>query len=380
VRTFSLSQGGPFQALMSRLGLVTLSGARRAVVLALFGWLPIALGEGIRVAANMSPDPTIFDISVHARLLAALPAAILSERLVEAACRSAIASLYRGRFCEEAPLDRIVDRAQELCDAWWPEAILLALAIVSGQLALWRVSGATGFVHGGTAAGPWSFPRLWYCLVALPLVQVVLLRWLWRWSIWTWVLVCVARRPLSLLATHPDRSAGLTCMSRPLTAFAGFAFAMGAELAGAWGTLILAHQTSVKAQLPELLMFLVVAAAVPLAPLLLFSGHLYWARRRGLVEYGDFATQYTRGFHVRWLRPTVDGADALGTPDLQSLADLGNSFSVVQGTRLFAFGMRPIITIWIAAALPMLPLVASIVSVEHLLKRIAEAMIGGLPL
>ena len=46
--------------------------------------------------------------------------------------------------------------------------MLLAIAILGGQLVLWRVFGTTGLFHGGEEIGFWSFSRVWYALVALP--------------------------------------------------------------------------------------------------------------------------------------------------------------------------------------------------------------------
>lgn len=348
--------------------------------IALFAWLPLVIGEGIRVAANMSPDPTWFDISVHVRPLVAVPAMLFAERLIEPACKSAINSLYVGSFCDRAAIDGIVDRGERLRDAWWPEAALAVLAVIGGQLALWEVTGATGAFHGGASAGAWSFPRVWYAVITLPLAQFVMFRWLWRWVIWNYMLVRIAWLPLTALATHPDRAAGLSCVARPVTGFGGFAFAVGAMLAGAWGTQIITHRTTVEAQLPSLLVFLLAVLAVAVGPLLLFCGHLYRARRRALAQYGDFANEHMHGFHERWIESATSGERSVGSPDLQSLNDMGGAFGVITTTRLFVFALRSIGSVWLGAILPMVPLFASVLTVEHLLKRIVSTILGGLPL
>ncbi len=379
-RTFSLNDGGPFYHLMIRLRLVRPSGMVRSWWLALFAWLPLVIGEGIRVAANMHPDPTLFDISVHVRPLVALPMMFVAERLIEPACRSAINSLYVGQFCDRAAIDRIVDRGEHLRDAWWPEAVLAAVALIGGQLALWEITGATGVFHGGASAGAWSFPRVWYVVIALPLTQFVMFRWLWRWAIWSFMLVRIAWLPLTPLATHPDRAAGLSCVARPVTGFGAFAFATGAMLSGAWGTQILAQRTTLEAQFPSLLVFLLAVLAIAVGPLLLFCGHLYRARRRALAQYGDFANEHMHGFHDKWIASAIPGQESVGSSDLQSLNDLGGAFGVITTTRLFVFALRPIAAMWLGAILPMLPLLASVVTVEHVLKRVFNTILNGLPL
>ena len=60
----------------------------RTVWLALFAWLPLVVGEGLRFVLGMRPDPTLFDIWLRVRLLVALPLILFSERLIEAASRA----------------------------------------------------------------------------------------------------------------------------------------------------------------------------------------------------------------------------------------------------------------------------------------------------
>jgi hypothetical protein len=283
-RRFSLIDGGPFWALARRLHLVRPSGMLHGGRIALFAWLPLVLGEGVRVAAGLRPDPMLFDLSVHVRLLVALPTALFAERLVEPACALAIHGLYEGGFADAAALDRVVNLGERLRDSPWPEVALALLALFVSQLALWAGDGATGFFHGGAATGGWSVGRIWYLAVALPLWQFILFRWLWRWVIWSGMLAGVARLPLTMFATHPDRAAGLANLAQPVSGFGAFAFALGAMLASAWGTQILADRTTVRALLPSLLVFVIVMATVALAPLLLFCGHLFRARRRTLAE------------------------------------------------------------------------------------------------
>jgi hypothetical protein len=376
---FSLHDGGPFYRLMVRLHLLRASGRIRGVWLAFASWLPLVIGEVVRIALGMQLDPTLLDLSVHVRLLVAVPIMLFAERWVEPACASAIHSLYVGSFCDRSALDRIVARGEHLRDAWWPEALLFVLALIGGQLAFWNVSGPTGLFHGQTGVGEWSFPHVWYAMVALPLAQFVMLRWLWRWMLWSGLLVAIARLPMRPLSTHPDQAAGLACLARPMSGFSGFAFGLGSILASAWGTQMLARDASIRAMLPGLLVFVFAVLAIAIAPLLLFCGHLYRARRRALAQYGDFAMEYVRGFHAKWIEAGT-GDQALGSSDIQALNDLGGAYGVISSTRLFVFGLRSIAMVWSAALVPMIPLFANLLTVEQILARIVRTVLGGIPL
>ncbi|MBX5480664.1 MAG: hypothetical protein IRZ16_02270 [Myxococcaceae bacterium] len=379
-RRFSWMQGGPLFELLPRLRLLDARGRVRGVRLGLALWLPIAVAALVRFAAGRPVDPIVYDLSLHTRLLVAIPMFFWSERLVERATASAVESLRAGTFCDARALDPIFEHAARLRDAWWAEAILAAIALVGGQLALWQITGATGVFHGSTGPIRWSFSRAWFVGFALPVMQFLMFRWLWHWGVWSYVLAKIAALPLDPLATHPDLAGGLACLSRPVSGFAGFAFAISSILAGAFGSKLIAGRLVLEQLLPEITLFLLVTAGVAVAPLLLFSGHLYRARRRALKQYGDFADRYTRAFHNKWIETGADAREALGTPDIQSLSDLGNAYSVVSQTRLFVFGMRSLLAVWAAAIGPMLPLLASQFTVEEMLKRIATAILGGLPL
>jgi hypothetical protein len=389
-RPFALSEGGPFRRLLSSLHLVSPAGRIRGEWLAAFAWLPFALGEAAR-SLDAGPDPTVFDISVHTRLLVALPVMCWAEWLVNSAGLSALSSFVRGRFCPAAQVDAILARAERARDAWWPEAALAVLALAGGQFALWMATGTTGLFSGGQTSRGLSFPYVWYVAIALPLALFVMFRWLWRWAIWSFILVSIARLKLEPIGSHPDHAGGLGCMARPLSGYALFTFAIGAVLAGAWETQIRGGHATLQSELPTLLWFVLLMLAVGIVPLLPFSGHLYKTRRRSLAQYGDFANEYVRGFQRKWIadtpgtsafpdRPVGRGEDALGSNDIQSLADLSQAYGVVSKTHLFVFSGRSVMAIAFGAMVPMLPILSRTLTVEDILKRILSAVIGGLPL
>jgi len=94
-------------------------------------------------------------------------------------------------------------------------------------------------------------------------------------------------------------------------------------------------------------------------PLLMFVPRLIEVKHRGLAEYGILGSRYTQLFDRKWI-PNGAAADEplLGTGDIQSLADLGNSFQVVRNMGIIPIDRSDLIAIAIPAALPALPLVA----------------------
>jgi hypothetical protein len=359
-----------------RLRLIEPTGKFHVWRIVAIAWLPLLLATLIRIVIGARPDPIFLDLSVHARFLVSLPLVVLSGRLLEAQCRGAVELLYIGNFADREALDRVISRAERFRDSVWVEGVLAATALLGGQLVLWGVVGPTGMFHGIEHA-QLSVSQLWYAGIALPLLQFLALRWLWRWAIWTFVLVRVSRLPLAVIATHPDRAAGLRFLSGPITGFAAFVLAFGSMLAGAWGTQLAAGRVTVPQVLPTLIAFLVISFLLACVPLLVFCPHVFRAQRRAVLLYNPFALSYVIRFHRKWIERQT-GEEVLGTPDLHSMADLDGSFQIIQETRMFVFSVRKLSELWIAGILPMLPLVVTVVPVDAMVKRIGSMLFGGL--
>lgn len=377
-RKFTLLTGGPFYQISRRLHLLSRRGTLRVFRVALALWMPIAIATALRILLGYQPDPLVYDISVHLRFLVSWPLLVLAGRLVDVQANVVVTQLYNSRFVPRESLDRIFDRAERLRDNGWVEVVIAAIAVFGGVATLLGLAGPSGFIHGGTTAGETAV-RFYYAGFALPLLQFVTVRWLWRWAVWCYVLIAVAQQPLKTIGTHPDRAGGLGFVGAPLTGFAVYVASLATVLSEAWLTQILHGQMTAPSALPTLLVFLVTMFAIGYGPLLFFTPHLYKAQRQALNVYGPLALDYMRQFHRKWIEgqgaPTEN---LLGTSDIQSMADIGNAFSVVQQTRMFVFGKKKLIELWLAVVVPMVPLVATVIPVTEVFKRLGNTLVGGL--
>ena len=78
---------------------------------------------------------------------------------------------------------------------------------------------------------------------------------------------------------------------------------------------------------------------IALGPLLVFSPCLMRAKMTGLREYGIFASRYVNVFDLKWVRGgAADDEPLVNSPDISSLADLGNAFQVIREIQPFPFG------------------------------------------
>jgi hypothetical protein len=233
-------------------------------------------------------------------------------------------------------------------------------------VASWYGVPADGKIHPSLAG--W-----WLMLVSLPLFQFLLFRWYFRIFIWARFLWQVSRIELDLMPLHPDRCGGLGFLSNLSHAFAPLLVAQGALLAGMMADKIFfagAHLTDFKVEIAGVVAVLVF---VIVTPLLVFSPMLAAAKRAGMRKYGALAQRYAREFDRKWLRAGTPADEPLiGSADIQSLADLGNSYEMAKGMRFVPFTLRTVVQLAIATLLPVVPLMLTMMSVEELAMRLVK--------
>jgi hypothetical protein len=212
---------------------------------------------------------------------------------------------------------------------------------------------------------------MWYGYVSLPLFQFLLGRWYFRLGIWARFLWQVSRIDLRVVPTHPDRLGGLGFLSSTFYAFTPLATAHGALLAGWIANRIFHLGATVPDFKVEIAVTLIFLLCVVLGPLLVFAPQLAQAKRTGTREYGMLAQRYVREFDAKWLRGGAPADEPLlGSGDIQSLADLNNSFEVVRTMRLAPVTKEALLQLAAATLAPVTPLALTMMSLEELLKRL----------
>ena len=98
----------------------------------------------------------------------------------------------------------------------------------------------------------------------------------------------------------------------------------------------------------------------------MFTPQLARARREGFPEYGALASSYVMDFDEKWSRSKVNYKQLLGTGDIQSLADLGNSLAVVREMRAVPFVTYDVVRLLVVTVVPLVPLLLTIMPLDQL--------------
>src|SRR6185436_4425457 len=224
---FSLVLGGPLFDLFRRARLSghTLEFARRrVVVIAGVAWLPLLLLALIGGDAIGGPlqIPFLYDIEAQVRFLIALPILIVAEVIVHSRLVPMVRRFVERRLIVHEDMTKFhaaIDSAKRIRNSSTVELTLLLLVYTLG-LWVWRSEIATGssswYAKPQGTALHLTLAGYWYAFVSIPIFQFMLVRWYVRFFIWSQFLWRVSKLNLRLIATHPDRAAGIVSSGKAL--------------------------------------------------------------------------------------------------------------------------------------------------------------------
>jgi hypothetical protein len=357
---------------------------RRVLFLTGLAWAPLlalTLAQGHAWGDTVALS-FLRDVEMHVRLLVALPMLVVAELVVHQRMRPVVQQFLDRRLIPDASrpkFDAAVASAMRLRNSVLAECLLIAVVYGVGVLVVYRTQIALDAprwyrvpVDGGWRPTPAGW---WLGFVSLPVLQFLLLRWYFRLLVWARFLWHVSRIPLALVPTHPDRCGGLGFLAGVGPAFSPVLVAQGVMMAGTIASKIFDAGATLPQFKVELIGIVALMVFAILGPMLVFGPALEAAKRAGLREYGSLAQQYGREFDRKWLRGGAPADEPLlGSADIQSLADLGNSFEAVKGMRFVPFNAQTVLQLAVTSLVPVAPLLLTMVSLEELLTRLLQAV------
>jgi hypothetical protein len=219
-------------------------------------------------------------------------------------------------------------------------------------------------------SGKLSWAGLWSVFVSLPLFQFILVRWMWRWICWLYLLYKMSKLPMKLNPSHADLAGGLGFLGLPPSPFMAINFALATLCSAVIAERIIffgQHLTDFYVILSALA---VITIMINVLPLLVFTPPLVAARRKGIFDYSALVQKHHRDFDQKMLN---DGSvkSPIGDPVISSMADINASFDTVMKMRVFPFNIKIMASTIIIMVLPVLPLLAFEYKLADILKKLA---------
>jgi hypothetical protein len=377
VEEFSLI-GGPLNWLGARLGLIR--GTNNVALGLALGWLSWLIL--VLLALTQSGATRIFSlqvIAVHARLLLAVPLLFVAETALDSKFREFAALLvHTGIIRDRATLELQATAARILRwkNSWVPDATSFLAAVAISML--WiriQISGESAH-ESSRALGALPIASAWYWFACLPLFRFLMFRWAWRLAFWWFLLWRLTKMDLQLAPAHPDAVGGLGYLEIVHTRFAPLALAISIIVSATFAEDIASGRSSLKVIYPALLLTLLADLILFVAPLCIFVFKLRSCQERGWRDYTALSSRYVGDFDQKWVRGEGSHDPLLGTGDIQSLADLANSFAVVRRMRLAPISIRLFVLLGAVALAPMLPLLLFDYPLVQLMQMLLRKLVG----
>lgn len=377
--TLSL-QGGPLHRLGCRLGLVRgTNSVPFGLALGVILWaVPVLTAVFEGTAGDLF---SLSLIGAHTRLLIVIPLFFVSESLLEPRLRTFVSTLVRSGVVPEASrpaLDSEIARTVRRNESTLAEALCLIGAVVVLLIGPWlHLAGTTASFDPTLGLSHATLSRTWYWIVCMTSFRFLALRLLWRLGLWVHFLWRLSKLKLHLVPTHPDGAAGLGYLEVVHMHFIPMVFAISVIQAASLAEEISSGKMVFDGIYPSLAAVIVVDAVLILGPLFLFTPKLWATRIKGLSDYMVFAATYVSGFEKKWLEGDAPPDEPLlGTADVQSLADLGNSINLVRSMRVVPLSLRMLAAFAIVALVPMLPLFLLKYPVTELMELFFKRLAG----
>lgn len=386
---FSVVLGGPFFQLMIRLGLITPSLGlfkKRIIFFTLFTWMPLLLFSLIQGTAWGNVGlPFLYDMETQARFLIALPLLIAAELLVHSQVRQLVGQFIDREIITGKVIPKfyeVIASAIKLRNSMAIEIGLFLMVFVLGHYlsntvsVIKAVASGTGawYASADSAGANLSLAGYWYIFISRPLFQFITLRWYFRIFVWARFLWQTSRLELNLIPTHPDRACGLGFLSMSSFLFAPLILAHGVMFAGFIANSIFFAGTQLTHFIIVILALILFVLMIVMGPQFVFSPALMRAKRTGLRDYGMLASWYVGEFDLKWIRGGVIDEQLIGSGDIQSLADLANSFQVIRDIRSVPFDKETVLQVIFTVILPILPLTLTMIPLEELIKKFIQVI------
>lgn len=380
---FSLIGGGPFLKLPWRWPFVysQQTTVKIAIRFALT-WLPLAIlclingtawGHKVRI-------PLFYDFSMYGRFFVALPLLVIADRVIDRFARGAVLILDSFGIFRNGDLvlyHSALEKIVKLRDSRFVETLMVLLAFfpfflfltgnewTSSQVSTWHGSRAQSLSPAG-----W-----WFIFVSGPVLRFLMLRWLWRYALWIYLLRKVSALKLHILPMHPDRQGGLGFLLFAQQHFALLAAALGSVVAGQFANEIFYLGEPVSEMKAPAGIFVLVSVLVVLLPLAFFSFKLFEARLDGLISNSRAARFVTDKFDAKWIRNTDTTPDQMiGKQDSSSLIDYISSCDVIRETRIVLINKRAVAYIATFAGAPFVFVWLLTTPVEKLMTEVLKRL------
>lgn len=372
--------------LLSRLNLGVINSEsilKNILFISALTWLPLFILSLIQNTA-VNPDitlPFLKDYESYGRFLIAIPAIFIAEKFINIQTSNSLVHFVESGIISEnnvGEYEKLLIKYRKLTDSKPLQIVIFIIATLNiflvktfwGNLtdfSSWKYNVTTDSI---TAAG------YWYMIISLPLLKYLVFRLFCRFLLWTWFLRKISRMHLNLIAIDPDKSGGLGFLGIVQSSFGFLGFAQAAIASAELANRVIYGGVPIEEYRLSLLTIPAVVL-IYLSPLLFFSRKLSKLKLDGIMTYSTLTHKYSHLFEEKWIKGinNIDGESVLGSGDIQSLADIGTTYEVVENLRIIPINIKMFVFMLTLVALPFIPLLFLKFDIKEILEGLAGFLI-----
>lgn len=345
--------------------------------LALLCWLPLAVLSFFILGWNQFYLLFLRDISTHVRLLLVIPILIFARRSVNSSFNDAINFFYITKIVDDTnrqPFEKLMNKLEKWRNLKLIDLIVIVIVYCSFFIQEnSRVNNASTYTPWNSVDNHMTAAGWWYLLFSLPILQLLLYRWLYTTILWTIFLRKISKLNLHLSSLHPDGLGGLAFLRYTQLSFFPLALAFSILTAGVTNNLIIFSGISVTDYGVAIGSVLVFVLFLFIFPLFLLTPLLGKVKRTYFIQYSLQAWPITRIYEDELKAFYKTGE---GHPDTSWHVDLLGSFEKTQEMKVIIVDKVTLIVFAAAVILPFLPVIAQQVPLMELFANLFKKIMG----
>ena len=340
-------------------------------------WLPLAALCFFRGGWAQFHLLFIRDVATHVKFLFVLPILLLARHSISKRFAETIETFYDAKIINQYNREQFEKQIKWLLK-WRNSVIVDVILIILVYYTLYvpetELSNLPDFYAPWVSqAGEISAAGWWYIVFSLPLLQLILYRWLYCIITWTIFLWKISKVDLNLSSLHPDGVGGIGFLNYTQLSLFPVALAFSALAAGGLSNLIIFSNGSIR-DFPVLIISLsLFVLLLFILPLLVFIPLLARVKRKCFFLYSKDAWDFARAYEKE-LKDYYENGET--RPDSSWHVDLIGSFEKTSSMRIILVDKMILICFVSAVILPFIPVVAQEIPLRDLITSILSKFFG----
>ena len=354
----------------------------RQQILFVFGlimlcWLPLAALSLMTLGWDKFYLLFLRDIATHVRFLFVMPVLIFTRRSLNKSFNNAIRFFHETKIVDQTNTNEF-ERVMTWLMKWKNSKLIDIILIILVYSAFYFQENRT--INQSSTYAPWHLvddhmtaAGWWYLIFSLPILQMILYRWLYTIVLWILFLKKLSKVDLHLSALHPDGVGGLGFLQYIQLSFFPVALAFSALTAGVMNNAIIFSGVSIidyKVTIGSVLVFVLLLFILPLMLLLPLLAKV---KRKYFMLYSleawPFARKYEEELKAFYLTEEEK-------PDASWHVDMLGSFEKTKEMKIVLVDKTLLIAFSAAVILPFLPVLAQQVPLKELFVNLLGKMMG----